>query len=45
MKLWIGLAAALLCGCAGVQAKQTRPKDAPMNETLTYGPSRTIYWR
>jgi hypothetical protein len=45
MKVWIGLAVALLCGCAGVQVRQPRPKDAPMNETLTYGPSRTICCR
>jgi hypothetical protein len=45
MKLWIGLAVALLCGCAGAQARHQRPADAPMNETQTFGPSRTIYWR
>jgi hypothetical protein len=53
MKLGIGLALALLCGCA---ATPTRPpakdasknlsrKDAPVSETRTFGPSRVIYWR
>jgi hypothetical protein len=43
MKLWIGLAAALLCSCAGVRTHRERPADMPIQETKTFGPSRVIY--
>jgi hypothetical protein len=53
MKLGIGLALALLCGCAAVQprpadkqvARNAPKKDRPLDETRTFGPSRVIYWR
>jgi hypothetical protein len=44
MKLWIGLAVALLCSCAGVRTQRKPPREAPVQETKTFGPSRVIYW-
>jgi len=45
MRTWIGLALAFLCGCAASGASRARPAEAPMDETRTFGPSHTIYWR
>ena len=52
MKLGIGLALALLCGCVTAkprpvakQAAKVAKKDLPLDETQTFGPSRVIYWR
>ena len=51
MKVALGLALALLCGCAVARpkppqaAKKVAKKDVPLQETQTFGPSRVIYWR
>lgn len=45
MKLWIGLALAFLCGCAGAHVRRPSPKDVPLDERKTFGPSRVIYWK
>jgi hypothetical protein len=34
----------MLCGCAAGRVRD-RPREAPMNEAATYGPSRVIYVR
>ena len=35
---------ALLLGCAGGKVRHA-PREAPMDEAATYGPSHTIYLR
>ncbi|HET7788350.1 MAG TPA: hypothetical protein VFL36_20425 [Myxococcales bacterium] len=44
MKMALVLVLAVLEGCAGAKAKRA-PREAPMDEAATYGPSHTIYVR
>jgi hypothetical protein len=44
MRPVLTLVLALLAGCATGQVKHA-PREGPMNEAATYGPSHTIYIR